>query len=168
MSEDAPAVLSDYLIRHYDSLKSRAARMLGNRDLASDALQDAWLRVNSKNPDETLIHSPAGYLLRMTVNIALDIQRRQSRSLSLDEVSELTEMADAAPGPEQVVTDRSSIKDLRQHIDRLPKRQRQVVLLVHWENLEQKEVAKRLGVSLRTVESDLKKAHDYLIARRDA
>lgn len=167
MSEDTPAVLTDYLIKHYDSLKSRVTRMLGNRDLAGDALQDAWLRVNSKKPDEALIHSPAGYLLRMTVNIALDIQRRQSRSLPFDEVSELMEMADAAPDPEQVATDRSSMEELRRNVDRLPKRQRQVVLLVHWESLEQKEVARRLGVSLRTVESDLKKAHDYLIARRN-
>lgn len=167
MSDDTSGVLTDYLIKHYDSLKSRAARMLGNRDLAGDALQDTWLRVSSKKPDEALIHSPAGYLLRMTVNIALDIQRRQSRALSLDEVGELMEMADPAHGPEQVATDRSSMEELRRNVDRLPRRQRQVVLLVHWESLEQKEVARRLGVSLRTVESDLKKAHDYLITRRN-
>ncbi len=167
MSEDTPVVLTDYLAKHYDSLKSRVARMLGNRDLAGDALQDTWLRVNSRQPEEGLIHSPAGYLLRVAVNIALDIQRRQAKSLPIDEVSELMEMADVAPGPEQTAEARSSMERLRRHIDRLPKRQRQVVLLVHWESIEQKEVARRLGVSLRTVESDLKKAHDYLIARKN-
>ncbi|MGJ7543789.1 RNA polymerase sigma factor [Variovorax sp. LT1R16] len=166
MSEDTPVVLTDYLTKHYESLKSRVARMLGNRDLAGDALQDTWLSVNSKKPDEGLIYSPSGYLLRMAVNIALDIQRRQGKSLPIDEISELMEMADAAPGPEQVAEARSSMESLLRSIDRLPKRQRQVVLLVHWESLEQKDVARRLGVSLRTVESDLKKAHDYLIARR--
>lgn len=167
MSEDTPVALTDYLTKHYESLKSRVARMLGNRDLAGDALQDTWLRVNSKKPDEGLIYSPAGYLLRMAVNIALDIQRRQGKSLPIDEINELMEMADVAPGPEQVVEGRSNMESLLKSIDRLPKRQRQVILLVHWENIEQKEVAKRLGVSLRTVESDLKKAHDSLIARKN-
>ena len=102
MPENTPVVLTDYLTKHYDSLKSRVTRMLGNRDLASDALQDTWLRVNSREPEEPeLIHSPAGYLLRMAVNIALDMQRRQSKSLPFDEVEELLEMADGAPGPER-------------------------------------------------------------------
>lgn len=167
MSEDTPVVLTDYLTKHYESLKSRLSRMLGSRDLAGDALQDTWLRVNSRKPDEGVIYSPAGYLLRMAINIALDIQRRQSKSLSIDEVGELMEMADTAPGPEQVAEARSSMESLLRSIDRLPQRQRRVVLLVHWEHIEQKEVAKRLGVSLRTVESDLKKAHDCLIARKN-
>jgi RNA polymerase sigma factor (sigma-70 family) len=166
MAEDAQAILADYLLKHYSRLKMRMTRMLGNGDLAGDALQDTWLRVHSRK-EEGPIHSPAGYLLRMAVNIAVDIQRRDARSLPFDEVLDLMDMADTVPGPEQVAEGRSSMEALLEIIDRLPKRQRQVVLLVHWESMEQKEVAKRLGVSLRTVESDLKKAHDYLMARKN-
>ncbi|EON13406.1 RNA polymerase sigma factor [Pandoraea sp. SD6-2] len=167
MSDDTPPmVLVDYLTKHYTTLKSRMTRLLGNGDLAGDALQDTWLRVHSREEDEP-IHSPAGYLLRMAVNIAVDIQRRQGRALPLDEIAELMDMADPSPGPEQIVEARSRVEALRQFIDAMPKRRRQIVLMVHWDGLEQKEVARRLGVSLRTVESDLKRAHDYLIARKD-
>jgi len=165
-SSPTPMVLVDYLTKHYTTLKSRMTRLLGNGDLAGDALQDTWLRVQSREEEEP-IHSPAGYLLRMAVNIAVDIQRRQGRSLPFDEVAELMDMADPAPGPEQVAEGRSRMEAMRQIIDRMPKRRRQVVLMVHWDGLEQKEVARRLGVSLRTVESDLKRAHDHLIARKD-
>lgn len=165
MSDDVQAVLADYLLKHYNRLKLRVTRMLGNGDLAGDALQDTWLRVNSKKM-EGPIQSPAGYLLRMAVNIAVDMQRRDSRSLPFDEVMELMEIADTGPGPAQMAEARSSMDALFRNIERLPQRQRQVVLLVHWEHLEQKEVARQLGVSLRTVESDLKKAHDYLTARK--
>jgi RNA polymerase sigma factor (sigma-70 family) len=103
----------------------------------------------------------------MAVNIAVDMQRRDGRSLPFDEVLELMDLADTVPGPEQIAEGRSSMEALLKIIDRLPERQRQVVLLVHWESMEQKDVARRLGVSLRTVESDLKKAHDYLIARKN-
>jgi len=167
MRDDTPVVLADYLAEHYAALKSRIARLLGNRELADDALQDTWLRVNSRSDADDPVHSPTGYLLRMAVNIAVDIRRRQARAVSLDEVQELMDLADPAPGPEQVAEDRSRLEALRRLIDRLPERQRDVVLCVHWEGLAHKEVAQRLGVSLRTVELDLKKAHDTLTARRD-
>ena len=166
MSDETPVVLSDYLAKHYVTLKARVARLLGSGDLADDALQDTWLRVNSRPDGEGPIHSPTGYLLRMAVNIAVDIRRRQTRAVPLDEVNDLMDLADPAPGPEQVAEGRSRLEALRVHIERLPERQRQVVLLVHWEGLEQKDIAQRLGVSLRTVEADLKKAHDVLAARR--
>lgn len=167
MSDETPVVLADYLAKHYASLKARVARLLGSGDLADDALQDTWLRVNSRPHEEGAIHSPTGYLLRTAVNIAVDLRRRQTRAVSLDEVDQLMDLADPAPGPEQVVEGRSRLEALRAFIERLPERQRQVFLLVHWEGLEQKDIAQRLGVSLRTVESDLKKAHDYLVARRE-
>lgn len=165
--DDTPVGLADYLAQHYGTLKARIARLLGNRELADDALQDTWLRVNSRSEADGPVHSPTGYLLRMAVNIAVDIRRRQARAVPFDEVQDLMELADPAPGPEQVADDRSRLEALRGLIDRLPERQRLVVLAVHWEGLEQKDIAQRLGVSLRTVELDLKKAHDTLVARRD-
>lgn len=165
MREQATSSLIDYLTKHYSTLKSRLSRVLGSSDLAGDALQDTWLRLQSKSEEET-IQNPAGYLLRMTVNIAIDTQRRQSRSVSLDEINEVIELADPAPGTEHIVQARSEVDAVMRHIERLPKRQRDVIVMVHWDGMEQKEVARRLGISLRTVESDLKKAHDFLIEQR--
>ncbi|WP_398501205.1 RNA polymerase sigma factor [Variovorax sp.] len=164
MADDARPVLLDYLNRHYASLKLRVTRLLGNGDLAGDALQDTWLRVQSKD-EEDPIHSPGSYLVRMAVNIAVDIQRRQARSLSLDEVGALLELPDPAPGPAQVAEARSDLQALRHWMERLPARRREVVVLVHMEGLEHKEVARRLGISVRTVAYELQHAHDYLNAR---
>ncbi|MGE8369429.1 RNA polymerase sigma factor [Cupriavidus sp.] len=163
MTEDARPVLAHYLNKHYASLKRRVTRLLGNGDLAGDALQDTWLRVNSKE-DAGPILSPGGYLVRMAVNIAVDIQRRQGKSLPFDEVSALMDLSDPAPGPAQTAEARSDLKALVALLDRMPKRRREVVVLVHWEGLTQKEAARRLGVSLRTVEYELQHAHQYLNA----
>lgn len=164
MRDDTPPALADYLAKHYGTLKSRAVRLLGSSDLADDALQDTWLRVNS-HPDEGAVRNPGNYLLRTVVNIAVDLVRRQSRSLPIDQVNELMDMADPMPGPEQIADARSRLAEVRRQIERLPERQREAVLMVHWEGLEQKEVARRLGVSVRTVEGDLKRAHETLMAR---
>lgn len=167
LPDDTPVALADYLAQHYAALKSKITRLLGNRELADDALQDTWLRVNSRGDADGPVHSPTGYLLRMAVNIAVDIRRRQARAVPFDEIQELMELADPAPGPAQVVEERARMEALGRQIERLPERQRLVVLAVHWEGLAQKDIAARLGVSLRTVESDLKKAHDTLVLRRD-
>jgi RNA polymerase sigma-70 factor (ECF subfamily) len=165
MTEQLASGLLDYLVRHYGSIKSRLARILGNNDLAADALQDTWLRLQAKEAEDA-IQNPAGYILRIGVNIAIDMQRRQSRAVSLDEANAAMEFADPAPGIEHVAQVRSEVQQVLRHIEELPKRQRSVVVMVHFEGLAQKEVAERLDISLRTVEADLRKAHDYLAAHR--
>lgn len=161
MTEGVRPVLVDYLTKHYANLKLRVTRLLGNGDLAGDALQDTWMRLNSKEEDGP-IHSPGSYLVRMAVNIAVDMQRREGRSLPFDEVNALMELADPSPGPMQASEARSDLAVVVEILRRMPKRQREVIVLVRWEGLTQQEVAARLGVSLRTVEYEMKRAHDYL------
>jgi DNA-directed RNA polymerase specialized sigma24 family protein len=59
MAEDAQAILADYLLKHYSRLKMRMTRMLGNGDLAGDALQDTWLRVHSRTEEGPIPAPPA-------------------------------------------------------------------------------------------------------------
>ncbi|MGJ7530374.1 MULTISPECIES: RNA polymerase sigma factor [Variovorax] len=165
MSDKAQPVLLDYLTRGYGELKRRLTRVLGNSDLAGDALQDTWLRLQSREDEEGPIQSPRAYLMRMAANAAVDIQRRHGQSLPHDDVAALLDLADTAPGPAQVAEARSNLGALMKHLDRLPKRQREVIVLVRWEGMAQKEVARQLGVSLRTVELDLRRAHEYLDTR---
>lgn len=167
MANDAQPMLLDYLNKRYASLKRRLTQMLGNADLASDALHDTWVRVKGKD-DRRPMEQPGAYLMRVATNIAVDIQRRQRRILSGDDVDELlNEMADPAPGPAQTAEARSDLDALMKIMDHMPERRRIIVVLVHWEEITQKEVARRLGVSLRTVEYELKRAHDDLDAHMD-
>jgi RNA polymerase sigma factor (sigma-70 family) len=164
MSEKAQPVLLDYLTKRYANLKRRLVQVLGSDDLAGDALQDTWLRLQGKE-EQGPIQSPGAYLVRMAVNIAVDAQRRQSRSLSYDDVEALKQLSDPAPGPAQLMEDRSELEALLRVMDDLPARRREILILVRWEGLPQKEVAQRLGVTLRTVEHELKRAHDYCDAQ---
>jgi RNA polymerase sigma factor (sigma-70 family) len=162
MSEDAQLILLYYLSKRYANLKLRLTRMLGNGDLASDALHDTWLRLKGKD-DYGPIQSPGAYLVRMAVNIAVDTQRRQSRAVSVDDVDAvLVEMADPAPGPAHVAEARSDLDALLKVVDRMPERRRACFFLVHSEGLTQKEAATHLGIPLRAVEYELRCAHSYL------
>ncbi|WMD22718.1 RNA polymerase sigma factor [Achromobacter seleniivolatilans] len=161
MNDDARLSLTDYLTKHYANLRRRLTRVLGNGDLAGDALQDTWLRLHGRE-EEGPVKSPGGYLVRVAVNIAVDMQRRQSRVVSFDEVSALLEQADPAPNPAQTAEIRSDLDQMVALMDRLPPRRRQILIMVRLEQLQQKEVAKRLGVTVSVVEHELRRAHDFM------
>jgi RNA polymerase sigma factor (sigma-70 family) len=163
VTEDVRLILTDYLSKHYGLLKRQLGRALRNTTLAEDALHDTWVRIQEQDKqDQAPIQRPGGYLVRMAFNIALDIQRRQGRNLSFDEINDLMELADSAPEPAQTVEMRSELDAMVKLLERMPKRRREVVFLVHMEGMKQPQVAEQLGVSLRTVEYELKHAHDYL------
>lgn len=166
MAENVQPTLLDYLTRSYAELKQRLTRVLSDPDLAGDALQDTWLRLSShKDRQDAAVRSPRAYLMRMATNAAVDILRRHGQTLPHDDIDALFHLADPAPEPAQVAEAGSEFDALVQCLNGLPRRQREVLLLVRWEGLPQKEAARRLGVSLRTVELDLKRAHDVIDAR---
>ena len=164
MSEDVRPVLLNFLTQRYGDLKLRLSRRLGSDDLAGDALQDTWLRLQRLEQQGPIL-DPRSFLLRMAVNIAVDQQRSQSRVLPRGEIEALLDLPDLTPGPEQRLEDRQEMAALMNVLQRLPARRREILILVRWEGLPQKEVAARLGVSLRTVELEFKIAHDYCAAR---
>lgn len=157
--------LRSFLVSRYADLKRTLTRRLGCADLAGDALQDTWLKLESRDDAEG-VREPFAYLLRTAVNVAYDRQRNQSRLVSASEIEALlAEQPDPAPQPPDALTARRELDTLMAAIKKLPERRRQILVMVRWEHVPQREVAERLGVSLRTVEQELKKAHDFCAAR---
>lgn len=156
----AQPVLLDHLVKGYDQLKRRLVRRLGCADLAGEALQDTWLRLQRLGDHEPVLN-PQAFLLRMAVNIAVDQQRKQGRAVPASEAEALLEVIDPAPGPEDIAQARSEAEALACVVERLPRRRREILMLVRWEGLPQKDVAQKLGISLRTVEHELRRAHDF-------
>jgi RNA polymerase sigma-70 factor (ECF subfamily) len=167
MAEDVRSTLLGHLASRYGDLKRRLTRLLGSDDLAGDALQDTWLRLQRMESDSSPIINPHAFLLRMAANIAVDQRRSHSRALPAGEIAELLELADHAPGPEQTVEARSEVQALLRLLERMPARRRDILIMVRLEGMQQKEVAARLGISLRTVEHELKRAHDFCMSRLD-
>ena len=163
MSDHAQAGLLDYFTSRYASLKTRLTRRLGNAELASDALHDTWLRLKSMDvlPER---QQPSAYLMRVAVNIAVDHQRKQSHFVSGDEVeAALSACVDPAPGPERAAQARLDLDTLLRQIEHMPERRRVILVMVHWEGATREEVARRLKISVRTVDTELQRAHERLV-----
>jgi RNA polymerase sigma-70 factor (ECF subfamily) len=163
-------MLRDYLVGRYDDLKRRLTLQLGSADLAGDALQDTWLRLQAgsaeaQDPREP-VQYPLSYLMRMATNVALDRIRAEARFMNGEEVEQLfAELGDPAPDPAQQALGRSELAQLAAIIEEMPPRRRHVLILVRVDEMPRQEVADRLGVSLSLVDRELRRAHEYIVER---
>lgn len=165
MSEQARPVLIEFLTQSYGDLRRRLTRALGCEHLAGDALHDTWLQLRRMEGTKAEILNPRAFLMRMAVNSAITSMRSQNRAVPRAEVDALLEVADPAPGPEQVVAGQVDLEALKHFIGTMPQRRQDILLMVRLEGMAQRDVAERLGVSLSTVEQELKKANLYCASR---
>jgi RNA polymerase sigma-70 factor, ECF subfamily len=164
--------LRGQLVENYDDLVKKLTRRLGSSDFAYEALHEAFLRLE-RVTDAVPVRSPSDYIFRTAINIAKDAKKALNRRVSASEVEALLDVRDDEPDPARVVEARSDIDAFKRALAELPARPRLVLLGIGIEGRSAQEVAVSLGVSVRTVESDLKLAlsHcanclDYTLIRR--
>jgi DNA-directed RNA polymerase specialized sigma24 family protein len=126
MTEGALSLLQRLLVARYGDLKTRLTRRLGSEDLASEALQDTWLRLQG-DQTATVVQSPEAYLFRTAVNAANDRRRAEARRLTRAEVASLLIVPDDAPGPDRALTARRELRDFSAILAELPPRQRAIL-----------------------------------------
>jgi RNA polymerase sigma-70 factor, ECF subfamily len=81
-------------------LRAVAYRMLGSASEADDAVQEAWLRLNSANTSE--VANFGGWLTTVVARICLDMLRsRQSRREEALDAEVVKPIADSKSNPEQ-------------------------------------------------------------------
>ena len=158
MRDDQPAgSLRALFLERYNDFRSQLKRRLGSDDLAHDAMQEAFLKVNDM-PSSSSIQQPAAYLFRVAVNIAEDQRRRDSRLLTGVEIIELVGATDEVEDPARIAQGRSQIEAFRRALRQLPERTQQMLLAARVHDVPHAEIARRYGVSERIVSKELKRA----------
>jgi RNA polymerase sigma-70 factor (ECF subfamily) len=140
------------------------ARCLGSSDLAREALHETFLRTDRVS--ETIsVRSPADYLFRTAVNVARDRRKSDRRLLSEADVAAIMDIPDDGPDPSAVVESRIEFQEFEKAVAELSDRRRSVFVAAHLEQLPHQEIARRLGINVRTVEFDLQYAMEHLSQR---
>lgn len=163
MSDTSLRQLKHLLVAGYEQLTSRLTQRLGSPELAADAVQDTWLRLHRLQPSGA-IQNPRNYLFRIALNLARDRLAKDKRYVNIER-SEAMDLIDEAAGPSDTVEMRSDLKRVEQLMAELPERQRMILVSARLDGMPRGEIAKRLGVSLSTVEKELKQAHEYCLSR---
>jgi RNA polymerase sigma-70 factor (ECF subfamily) len=116
-----------------------------------DIVQDSYLRIIRAKIAGTL-RSPKGFLFTAAKNAALDVFRRK-RTVSLDQVVEPDGLSvfEDRPGVAETISRGQELDLLQKAIEALPPRCRQVLMLRKIDGLSHKEIARKMGISERTV-----------------
>ena len=143
---------------HEAALLRYLARVWPNRHDVHDLRQDIYIRVYEAarlSPPS----SAKAFLFSTARNLLIDRVRR-SRIVTIRSVgdfAELNVLTDEVT-PERQMTAGQELAQLARAFRRLPPREREVIWLRRVDELPQKEVAQRLGISEKTVETHLRRA----------
>ena len=152
----------ELVARHRDKIYARAFSMMRNEEEAVDVSQEAWVKSWQKLNQFQGQSSFVTWMTRITINLCLDQLRKQKR-LRAESIEQMDEelggverqMPVLTPNP----TEGLERVELRRRIDeslaKLTHEHRTVLVMHEFEELEYKEIAKRMECSIGTVMSRL-------------
>ncbi len=157
-----PTEFDDWFVRevlvHERALALFLQRAWPHRDEWHDLRQEVYARVYEA-ASRTRPDAPKAFLFATARHLMTDRLRR-SRVVSIEPVGDFESsnvyLIDEV-SPERWTGTRQALKRVVEALDRLPDRCREVVWLRRVEELPQKDVARRLGISEKTVEKHLAK-----------
>ena len=135
----------------FSAARRIAVRLVGAGPEADDVAAEALARAYARWSKIRDLDYRDAWVMRVTANVALDALRRSRRPLP-PPIADETDPADAA------VTRLALAQALR----RLPRRQRDVVVLRYLADLSEADVAESLGVSAGSVKQHAHRAVDAL------
>jgi RNA polymerase sigma-70 factor (ECF subfamily) len=154
------------LAETYSGLLFRVAySVLRSRAEAEDVAQDVFVRILKRSPDLLTVRDLRVWLIRITWNLSID-RRRRIRPDQIDEDFAKSLVATNAPADE-ALGDAQRMKAVLRELEKLPRAERQVLLLSTVEELETLEVAKVLRRSESAVRALLFRARTRLRERLD-
>lgn len=158
--EEALAALVD---QYATTLYRVAFSVLHNQSDAEDAVQEAFLRVLRHRESLEEIRDHRVWLIRIVWNIVLDRKRRAKTRPETDDIAEL---ARVLPANGLTAEDRAAAAQHHAHVlacvEKLPAREREVMMLSAFEELSSVEIAAVLGVTESSVRSRLFRARNLL------
>lgn len=126
-----------------DGLFRIAFHYLEDASDAQDAVQDVYIKLwNSRNKLDSIVN-PEAYSYTLVKNVCIDRLRKARKTV---QESVLEERSGDDP-PDKEFADREALRKTMKCLTKLPEKQREIVRLRIFEELEYDEIAERLGIS---------------------
>ena len=146
---DQAAWVQETLERYERPLVRYALRYAGDLESARDAVQDTFLKLCLA--DRAALNGKlAGWLFTVCRNRALDLRRKQRRTVPLDTAAE-GRLESPMPPPGAALEADETRSLVYAEIDRLPADERETVLLKFHEGLTYREISQITGTPVATV-----------------
>ena len=151
------------VIRHQELVFSLAYKLTGNREMANDVAQEAFIRawkaIEKFRGDSTF----STWIYRITVNTAWTLRKKAKKhnTLNIDDTYEPI-VIDEKKDPELVAINSDLSSVLINALDKIPIEQRIIVELKNIEGRSHKEIADYLDISVTAAKVRLHRAHQKL------
>ena len=149
--------------RHQELVFSLAYKLTGNRELANDVAQEAFIRawkaIQKFRGDSTF----STWIYRITVNTAWTLRKKAKKHYSLNiEDTQEPVVIDEKKDPEFLAINSDLSSVLKKALDQIPIEQRIIVELKNIEGRSHKEIAEYLDISVTAAKVRLHRAHQKL------
>ncbi len=154
-----PAAAPALVARKLPRLLSLAGRLLGDPAEAEDVAQEVFIKIWRQAPHwrpgaarfDTWMH-------RVALNLCYDRLRRRREAPT----AEPPEQSDPDPTAEEGLQTQDTARRVRAALAALPLRQREAIVLQHYQELTNTEAAKAMHISVEALESLLSRARRAL------
>ncbi len=137
-----------------------------NRDDAEELAQETFLAAWRGLANFRGAAQFSTWLLGIALNLARNHHNRsaaRNREAELPDEEHLADLLAPAPGPHELLVQKSTLAALDRAIARLPRDMREVIVMVTLEGLALGETAAMLGIPVGTVKSRLSRAKERLL-----
>lgn len=156
------AALRRIFDRHYPTLLGDIYRIVPDENTCQDIAQEVFVELWRKRSELDIHTSLRAYLRRAAVNRALNYLKISKRYV-LDEPEQSPHTADTSAGDISRKLEQEALEEaLHAAIETLPEKCRIVFSLSRFESLSHREIAERLGISVKTIENQITKAMKML------
>jgi RNA polymerase sigma-70 factor (ECF subfamily) len=151
----------DMIVHKYLNRIYHFVRLHCKPEEAEDLTQDIFVKL-WKNSQTVEIESLKGYLYTLAKGVIVDWTRRSVNQMVFETLIEEQYVVPAAEAVDEKIAFDQLLSVIHQIAETMPKRRFEVFRLKWVEGLTRKEIAQRMGITITTVDIQLKKAVDYL------
>ena len=151
------AALEALYDRHASAVLGVLLKVIGDRAIAEDALQETFWRVwKGASTYQSERGSFIGWLFRIARNLAIDAHRRMNvRPQPLSGADDMDALSDRTSDPDTDVAEQAQAdfrnRQIRSALASLPQVQRQVIQLAYFYGMTRQEIAEATGEALGTI-----------------
>ena len=162
IQEGDEEAFADFVTRYQRRFYRLSYGYLHNHEESLDAVQDAFIKIYRARATWEPRAAPFTWAYRIVANHCIDmLRKRRGGVYSIDDTEdgETRDIHDkAAVDPLRAQMHREEADVIRDAISKLPARQREIIVLRHYEGLSLQEIAEAQNCALGTVKSSLHRA----------
>ncbi len=133
---------------------------------AEDLVQEAVLRLHVYTNQGHEVRDEAAFVMRTAMNLAIDARRHARADRYEYEPVEKLKLPDIGPSPDEVCAAEQRLMRMKQTLDQVSPRTRDIFFMHRLQGLSHEEIAQRLGISKSAVEKHIASAVTTLAMER--